>query len=161
MLCRTPAGAIVTDLGDSLCDIIKGWFMGHTFSEEVKEVPLWQICQTMHPNGTLKKKIFPSVKFPFIRYMCTSDWLGCFSVTCVCERQPQHLTRPFRDSGRHLVGLRGHCGPPRAAAWTMTGILSDNSYSSPSCKTAHNVGTDSTQTPNQLWCQKYRLSRQH
>lgn len=164
MLCRTPAGAIVTNLGDALCDIIKGLFMGHTFSEEVKEVPLWQIWQTMHSNGTLKKDI-PKCKVSIhtIDTCVHLTGLGVFLLQRVCEPQPQHLTHPFRDSGRDLVGLRGHCGPPRVAAWTMTGILSDNSYSSPVCKTDRQLSwpSVSTQTPNQLWCQKYRLSRQH
>lgn len=96
MLCRTPAGAIVTNLGDALCDIIKGWFMGHTSSEEVKQVPLWQIWQTMHSNGTLKKDI-PKCKVSIhtIDTCVHLTGLGVFLLQRVCEPQPQHLTHPF------------------------------------------------------------------
>lgn len=89
MLCRTPAGAIVTNLGDALCDIIKGWFMGHTFSEEVKEVQIWQ---TMLSNGTLKKC---KVSIHTIDTCVHLTGLGVFLLRRVCEPQPQHLTHPF------------------------------------------------------------------
>lgn len=167
MLCRTPARAIVTNLGDSLCDIIKGWFMGHTFSEEVKEVPLWQICQTMHPNGTLKKDI-PKCKVS-IHTIRVYIWLAWVFFCYVCLWA---TTSTFNAS---ILRLWPTSGWPEGTLWTThSGCMDHDGYpvwqlllisSLQNCTQCGDRQLSwpsvPTQTPNQLWCQKYRLSRQH
>lgn len=51
--------------------------MGHALSEEVKEVPLWQICQTMCPNGPLKQDI-PKCKVSIHMTRAHLTGLGAF-----------------------------------------------------------------------------------